>query len=227
MASVTALKVSVPKLNFGFGVKNNHAISVTMQEIQVDLRKSLLSLAILPLLLASTSSVAHADEAKDVQKYYWGVGCFWHAQHEFINAEKQVLGRSDDQLTVNVCVIPWAIRHLVSWNLQRSLIRCWFWILKSKAGYAGGSRLGKDSNRPGGKGLACYHNMMNIADYGQLGYGEVVGVDIPKGNVRAFADQYFSLFGKDSERPDKVTQPKICDINLYRTDESKIKFVIG
>ena len=98
MASVTALKVSVPKLNFGFGVKNNHAISVTMQEIQVDLKKSLLSLAILPLLLASTSSVAHADEAKDVQKYYWGVGCFWHAQHEFINAEKQVLGRSDDQL---------------------------------------------------------------------------------------------------------------------------------
>ena len=46
-------------------------------------------------------------------------------------------------------------------------------------------------------------------------------------DVKAFADQYFSLFGKDSERPDKVTQPKICDINLYRTDESKIKFVIG
>ena len=79
--------------------------------------------------------------------------------------------------------------------------------MKSKAGYAGGSRLGKDSNRPGGKGLACYHNLMNIADYGQLGYGEVVGVDIPKGNVRAFADQYFSLFGEDSERPDKVIQP--------------------
>lgn len=78
--------------------------------------------------------------------------------------------------------------------------------MKSKAGYAGGSRLGKDTNRPGGKGLACYHNMMNVADYGQLGYGEVVGVEIPKGNVRAFADQYFSLFGKDSERPDKVVQ---------------------
>ena len=68
---------------------------------------------------------------------------------------------------------------------------------------------------------------MNIADYGQLGYGEVVGVVIPKGNVRAFADQYFSLFGKDSERPDKVIQPKICDAHLYRTDEPHIKFVIG
>lgn len=42
--------------------------------------------------------------------------------------------------------------------------------LTSKTGYAGGSRLGKDTNRPGGKGLACYHNMMNIADYGQLGH---------------------------------------------------------
>ena len=45
---------------------------------------------------------------------------------------------------------------------------------------------------------------MNVADYGQLGHGEVVGVDIPKSAVKGFADQYFSLFGKDSERPDKV-----------------------
>ena len=77
-------------------------------------------------------------------------------------------------------------------------------LVQAKAGYAGGSRLGKDTNRPGGKGLACYHNMMNVADYGQLGHGEVVGVDIPKSAVKGFADQYFSLFGKDSERPDKV-----------------------
>ena len=46
--------------------------------------------------------------------------------------------------------------------------------------------------------------MMNVADYGQLGHGEVVGVDIPESAVKGFADQYFSLFGKDSERPDKV-----------------------
>ncbi len=44
---------------------------------------------------------------------------------------------------------------------------------------------------------------MNIADYGGLGHGEVVGVDIPKSQVKGFADQYFSLF-KDSDRPDKV-----------------------
>ena len=47
--------------------------------------------------------------------------------------------------------------------------------------------------------------MMNVADYGQLGHGEVVGVDIPESAVKGFADQYFSLFGKDSERPDKVS----------------------
>ena len=48
--------------------------------------------------------------------------------------------------------------------------------------------------------------MMNVADYGQLGHGEVVGVDIPESAVKGFADQYFSLFGKDSERPDKVSK---------------------
>jgi len=127
-------------------------------------------MAIIPLMLAASPSSAFADEAKDVQ-VYWGVGCFWHTQHEFINAEKTLLGRTDEQLT-------------------------------SRAGYAGGNKLGKDTNRPGGKGLACYHNMMNIADYGGLGHGEVVGTDIPKSQVKGFADQYFSLF-KDNDRPDK------------------------
>jgi hypothetical protein len=45
---------------------------------------------------------------------------------------------------------------------------------------------------------------MNIADYGGLGHGEVVGVDIPKSQVKGFADQYFTLF-KDNDRPDKVS----------------------
>ena len=118
MTSVTALKISVPKLNFDFGAKNNNAISVSVQEVEIDLKKSFLSLAVVPLLLASTSGVAFADEAKDVQKYYWGVGCFWHAQHEFINAEKQVLGRSDDQLTVKVDFILSNIMKLAVRNLS-------------------------------------------------------------------------------------------------------------
>lgn len=30
---------------------------------------------------------------------YFGVGCFWHVQHEFVQAEKNMLMRSDDQVT--------------------------------------------------------------------------------------------------------------------------------
>mmetsp|Transcript_15812 Transcript_15812/g.31890 ORF Transcript_15812/g.31890 Transcript_15812/m.31890 type:complete len:94 (-) Transcript_15812:194-475(-) len=26
-------------------------------------------------------------------------GCFWHVQHEFVEAERKILGRSDDQIT--------------------------------------------------------------------------------------------------------------------------------
>jgi hypothetical protein len=30
---------------------------------------------------------------------YFGVGCFWHIQHEFVQAERDLLGRNDHQLT--------------------------------------------------------------------------------------------------------------------------------
>jgi peptide methionine sulfoxide reductase MsrA len=49
-------------------------------------------------LIGATPMIAHAadDEAVEV---YFGCGCFWHVQHEFVEAEKKILGRSDDQLT--------------------------------------------------------------------------------------------------------------------------------
>jgi hypothetical protein len=47
---------------------------------------------------------------------------------------------------------------------------------KSRAGYAGGTKLGKDTNKPGSEGIVCYHNMLNVADYGSLGHGEVSSV---------------------------------------------------
>ena len=30
---------------------------------------------------------------------YFGVGCFWHVQHEFVTAEQKILSRSNNQLT--------------------------------------------------------------------------------------------------------------------------------
>jgi hypothetical protein len=44
---------------------------------------------------------------------------------------------------------------------------------------------------------------MGIGDYGSLGHSEVVGLKVPANTIGRFADQYFSLFGKDNERPDK------------------------
>lgn len=46
--------------------------------------------------------------------------------------------------------------------------------------------------------------MQGIADYGRLGHGEVVGMKIPTTAVSSFADEYFSLFDANGDRPDKV-----------------------
>ena len=123
-----------------------------------NLRKSLIA----PLVVLSIG--ASPVFAKDAQVYF-GVGCFWHTSHELAEAEKSILGRSDDQLT-------------------------------SKTGYAGGNRVGKD-------GKVCYHNLQGVADYGSLGHGEVVGLDVPEDKIKDISKTYFSLFGSDAERPDK------------------------
>ena len=101
---------------------------------------------------------------------YFGVGCFWHIQHEFIGAERELLGRSDHQLS-------------------------------SRTGYAGGSKLDKE-------GRVCYHNFQNIADYGKMGHGEVVGMSIPEKSIVDFAKVYFSLFN-----PTTKGKPTTCVVN--------------
>ena len=70
----------------------------------------------LPFLLSSPS---HASEPSI--PVYFGAGCFWHVQHEFVVGEIQLLKRTELQLT-------------------------------SRAGYAGGTKVGKD-------GRVCYHNL--------------------------------------------------------------------
>lgn len=49
---------------------------------------------------ASTPCTASAGDENDEEiQVYFGTGCFWHVQHEFVEAEKKILGRSDDELT--------------------------------------------------------------------------------------------------------------------------------
>lgn len=40
-----------------------------------------------------------ADGDSSLVDVYYGVGCFWHIQHEFVEAERKLLGRSDKELT--------------------------------------------------------------------------------------------------------------------------------
>jgi peptide methionine sulfoxide reductase MsrA len=105
------------------------------------------------------------DEADPLINVYFGCGCFWHVQHEFVMAEKKILGRSDEQIT-------------------------------ARAGYAGGLAGAKD-------GKVCYHNAVNVADYGKLGHAEVVGLTIPKSKFYDFAVEYFKLFNANGDRPDQ------------------------
>jgi len=108
---------------------------------------------------------AFASDSPDSSNVYFGVGCFWHVQHEFVETERKVLKRGDNDITATT-------------------------------GYAGGRTQGP-------KGVVCYHNFLGKGDYGDNGYGEVVGLNIPNANVRDFADEYFSLFGSDGDRTDK------------------------
>jgi len=39
------------------------------------------------------------DEVEQDVEVYFGCGCFWHVQHEFVMAEQQILGRKNAQLT--------------------------------------------------------------------------------------------------------------------------------
>ena len=57
----------------------------------------------------------------------------------------------------------------------------------SAAGYAGGKSTDKE-------GRVCYHNFKGVADYGKLGHGEVVGMNIPQSKIGEFSDLYFSLY---------------------------------
>lgn len=65
-------------------------------------KKALGSIA-LALAYLSSPSLSHAEEVENEhQKVYFGVGCFWHVQHEFVETERKVLHREDSDLTVRL-----------------------------------------------------------------------------------------------------------------------------
>lgn len=113
-----------------------------------------------------------AVEAGDVEPeglvdVYFGCGCFWHVQHEMVEAERKYLGRGKkgDAFT-------------------------------ARTGYAGGNKGAKN-------GKVCYHNALEISDYGELGHAEVVSLQIPPSKFGLFAQEYCKLFDREGNRPDQ------------------------
>jgi hypothetical protein len=122
-------------------------------------RRSLLTGLVSAAAVGIAPAIVIAEEEPKQQQQesvYFGVGCFWHIQHEFVAAERDLLGRSDRELT-------------------------------ALTGYAGGTKA--DSFH-----RVCYHNFQGVADYGKLGHGEVVGLQLPTDKIVEFAAVYFSLF---------------------------------
>lgn len=113
-----------------------------------------------------TSTSTTSSSTTSAAQVYFGCGCFWHVQHEFVEAERKLLGRDDMELT-------------------------------SYAGYAGG-------NAGASNGKVCYHNAMQVADYGKLGHAEAVGMKIPPSKFGAMAEEYCKLFNSEGARPDQL-----------------------
>ena len=61
-------------------------------------RSSSVTAGVAALLLQNSSPAAAAEEDELISVYF-GCGCFWHVQHEFVEAERNILQRSDDAIT--------------------------------------------------------------------------------------------------------------------------------
>jgi peptide methionine sulfoxide reductase MsrA len=76
-------------------MSGDHTVSIGLSR-----RKLLASAVAVGGVGAQATAPARADEEEiDV---YFGCGCFWHVQHEFAEAERRILGRSDKELTARV-----------------------------------------------------------------------------------------------------------------------------
>jgi len=78
----------------------------TLRALKVDApqsaagRRECISGAIAALAPALALGFAPSDaSAEELVEVYFGCGCFWHVQHEFVEAEKRHLARSDSELT--------------------------------------------------------------------------------------------------------------------------------
>ena len=62
-------------------------------------RRAFLQQSIAGVAAVLTLPNAATAAPSDLQDVYFGAGCFWHVQHEFVLAERNLLNRKDSELT--------------------------------------------------------------------------------------------------------------------------------
>lgn len=108
-------------------------------------------------------------------------------------------GASEEEEEIEVyfgCGCFWHVMHEMV-EAERRILRRNDDQLTARAGYAGGKAGALN-------GKVCYHNTLQISDYGKLGHAEVVRLRIPPSSFPAFAKEYVALFSDKGYRPDQL-----------------------
>ena len=98
---------AMPKVTlYGSVTNNNHLLRSTVssssnEETKVSNRRKFMNgvAATITTILSVPSLATAAEEDAKLTDVYFGVGCFWHIQHEFVVAEKNLLGRGPKTFT--------------------------------------------------------------------------------------------------------------------------------
>jgi peptide methionine sulfoxide reductase MsrA len=102
--STTTIAFSLRAFQTDNNANDNDSSTGVLQSRRALFNKYGISIATLAILANQSAKPAMAAEEENIADeglidVYFGCGCFWHVQHEMVEAEKKILGRTDDQLT--------------------------------------------------------------------------------------------------------------------------------
>ena len=141
---------------------------------------------LLNVSLVSAYNVVSTDRRSLLRDFLWKGAAMGGAVCRSTEAQAEPMPLELESLYFG-CGCFWHLQHSVA-VFERDMLGRGGSQLKCKAGYAGGKK-GADK-----EGRVCYHNLNNIADYGKLGHGEVVGLELPPDRIVDVAKLYFSQF---------------------------------
>merc|ERR1740124_1700886 len=80
---------------------NMNTVKSQHEQHEIQSRRGFAKYSIMSALLSAVNPpiAAANDDGEELMEVYFGCGCFWHVQHEFVEAERNILGRKDNQIT--------------------------------------------------------------------------------------------------------------------------------